>query len=181
MVIIRQALKSVLLIILISYYAKAGESSRVKEVSKSFHTFQNYLSATSRESHKLLLPNIALRGGGVASELMDRPSIDAYGEAIYSVNVTYEMDSPTSNDDYNLTFLASTAGSIAAYRAAVTFLNSSYIDDPFAIMFARETNPEKLEAAKMKNASELARFAIRTRYFDHFVRDAVFRDGIRQV
>ena len=48
-------------------------------------------------------------------------------------------------------------------------------------MFARETNPEKLEAAKMKNASELARFAIRTRYFDHFVRDAVFRDGIRQV
>jgi O-methyltransferase involved in polyketide biosynthesis len=106
--------------------------------------------------------------------------VDVYGEALTIKSVDVEV-SPSFNNEYNLTFLASTAGSIAAYRAAVTFLNSSYIDDPFAIMFAREINPDKLAAAKLKNASELARFAVRTRFFDEFLRESVFRSGIRQV
>ena len=124
-------------------------------------------------------PLLALRGGG--NDLLERLNVDVYGEPITEQKVEAEIDSSSLNSEYNLTFLASTAGSIAAYRAAVTFLNSSYVDDPFAIMFAREISPDKLTAAKLKNSSELARFAIRTRYFDTFLRDAVFKAGIRQV
>jgi hypothetical protein len=123
-------------------------------------------------------PLLSLRGG--QSNLLDRLSVDVYGEALTIESVDVEV-SPSFNNEYNLTFLASTAGSIAAYRAAVTFFNSSYIDDPFAIMFAREINPDKLAAAKLKNSSELARFAVRTRFFDEFLRESVFRSGIRQV
>jgi hypothetical protein len=121
----------------------------------------------------------AIRGGSTG--LMEAPTLDESAAFERNVSSPSFADSQSLNPDYNLTFLASTAGSIAAYRAAVTFLNSSYIDDPFSIMFARETNPEKLASAKLKNASELARFAVRTRFFDEFIRDAVFRDGIRQV
>jgi O-methyltransferase involved in polyketide biosynthesis len=78
-------------------------------------------------------------------------------------------------------FIVASAGSIAAYRAAVTAYNNSYIDDPYARIFARVTCQERLEEVLQKPPKQLARFAVRTRFFDAFVRDAIHNRGIRQV
>jgi len=77
--------------------------------------------------------------------------------------------------------ITATAGAIAANRAAVTAMNHSYMDDPYAAKFAKAVCPDKLHAAMRKSEAELARFAVRTKYFDEFVRDAVLNRGITQI
>ena len=126
------------------------------------------LTRTISTKRVYLSRNMALRGG--SSIVLEKTLEDT------DQNIT-----GFSGKEYNLSFLASTAGSIAAYRAAVTSLNSTYIDDPYALMFARIINPDKLVSAMSKPAADLARFAVRTYFFDKFVRDAVFEHGIRQV
>ena len=77
--------------------------------------------------------------------------------------------------------ITATAGSIAAYRSAVTLVNSSYLDDPFAALFARDACPERFKEILALPAPKLVRFAVRTKFFDNFVRDCVHRHGIKQV
>lgn len=77
--------------------------------------------------------------------------------------------------------ITATAGSIAAYRSAVTLCNSSYLDDPFAALFARESCPERFKEILSLPAPKLVRFAVRTKFFDNFIRDCVHRHGIKQV
>ena len=71
----------------------------------------------------LSLP-MRLRGGSIAQAVQTRPGGGWQGAQSYlettGINIT------------------ATAGSIAAYRSAVTLCNSSYLDDPFAALFARE-------------------------------------------
>jgi O-methyltransferase involved in polyketide biosynthesis len=77
--------------------------------------------------------------------------------------------------------ITATAGSIAAYRSAVTLCNNTYLDDPFAALFARETCPERFNEILSLPPPKLARFAVRTKFFDNFIRDGVHRRGIKQV
>ena len=77
--------------------------------------------------------------------------------------------------------ITATAGSIAAYRSAVSLCNSSFLDDPFAALFAREACPERFKEILALPAPKLARFAVRTKFFDNFIRDCVHRRGIKQV
>jgi len=77
--------------------------------------------------------------------------------------------------------ITATAGSIAAYRSAVTLCNSTYLDDPFAALFARESCPERFKEILSLPAPKLVRFAVRTKFFDNFIRDCVHRRGIKQV
>ena len=77
--------------------------------------------------------------------------------------------------------ITATAASIAAYRSAVTLCNSSYLDDPFAALFAREMCPERYKEILLLPAPKLVRFAVRTKFFDNFIRDCVHRHGIKQV
>ena len=87
----------------------------------------------------------------------------------------------SSSLGYDTDALAATAGVIAAKRAAVSAMNRTFMNDPFAHAFALATCPEKLQAAMLMSAPDLARFAVRTIYFDELVRDAVINRGIRQV
>ncbi len=77
--------------------------------------------------------------------------------------------------------ITATAGSIAAYRSAVTLCNNTYLDDPFAALFARETCPERFNEILSLPPPKLARFAVRTKFFDNFIRDGIHRRGIKQV
>ena len=77
--------------------------------------------------------------------------------------------------------ITATAGSIAAYRSAVTVVNSSYLDDPFAALFARDACPGRFKEILSLPAPKLVRFAVRTKFFDNFIRDCVHRHGIKQV
>ena len=77
--------------------------------------------------------------------------------------------------------ITATAGSIAAYRSAVTLCNSTYLDDPFAALFAREMCPERYKEILLLPPPKLVRFAVRTKFFDNFIRDCVHRHGIKQV
>ena len=58
--------------------------------------------------------------------------------------------------------ITATAGSIAAYRSAVTLCNSTYLDDPFAALFAREMCPERYKEILLLPPPKLVRFAVRT-------------------
>mmetsp|Transcript_21909 Transcript_21909/g.72379 ORF Transcript_21909/g.72379 Transcript_21909/m.72379 type:complete len:353 (-) Transcript_21909:848-1906(-) len=77
--------------------------------------------------------------------------------------------------------ITATAGSIAAYRAAVSLVNQSFIDDPYAALFARDTCPSKLEETVKLEPPKLARIAVRTKFFDKLIFEAVHELGIKQV
>ena len=114
----------------------------------------------------LSLP-MRLRGGSIAQAVQTRPGGGWQGAQSYlettGINIT------------------ATAGSIAAYRSAVTLCNSSYLDDPFAALFAREMCPERFKEILLLPAPKLVRFAVRTKFFDNFIRDCVHQHGIKQV
>ena len=67
------------------------------------------------------------------------------------------------------------------HGCVVSLVNQSFIDDPYAALFARDTCPSKLEETIKLEPPKLARIAVRTKFFDKLIFEAVHELGIKQV
>ena len=125
---------------------------------------------TVEENNRVTL---RLRGGSSASVVQEEPRVTGRSGGGGWAGAQSYLETTGIN-------ITATAGSIAAYRSAVTLCNSSYLDDPFAALFARESCPDRYKEIISLPAPKLVRFAVRTKFFDNFIRDCVHRHGIKQ-
>ena len=120
-------------------------------------------------------------GAGIGKKKADRLSWKRLSSPATSTAVAGTVREHDVVTAVNRSVIVASAGSIASMRAAVTAHNSSYLEDHYAAVFARQVCPERLSEAMKKTPQELARFAVRTRHFDELVRDAIHVRGIDQV